>query len=197
MPRGAAPRGCLDFLLSPVLQASGSSLRISPVYYDCQARLDWRPRALPTTASRFLLMRLDDVLSVTSAVPNGTSFELYNHQLFTRLSLRGGLDWQLWRQQVGLKNALPVDFRPFSGAPPSAPLRKNCQPVRLRPVAGAGAPAVARPAPGPAAGAREPSRHVVPLLRRVTAFPRCSPENLEHSDNPRSGRLLTWLRQAA
>ena len=174
----AARRSYLDFFLGPVLRASGSSLRISPVYYDYQARLDWRPRALPNHRFKIFLMGSDDVLSVTSAVPTGTSFELYNHQFFTRLSgqwtyqrdattlktmafvgldglrlgvgvnqvngpatlfglrqdtevllhprlsLRGGLDWQLRQQRVGFKIALPVDFRPFPGALPSAP-REN------------------------------------------------------------------------
>ena len=81
----AARRSYLDLILGPVLRATGSDLTLSPVYYDYQARLDWRPKALPRHKFKLFAMGSDDVLSVNSAVKTGTSFQLYDHQSFLRV----------------------------------------------------------------------------------------------------------------
>lgn len=82
----AARRSYLDAVLGLVLNATGSSVSVAPVYYDYQLRLDWAPPSAPKDKYKLFFFGSDDYLKVVSAGSNpATNFTLSNHIHFDRL----------------------------------------------------------------------------------------------------------------
>ena len=95
----AARRSYVDGVLKLVLGSTSSSVTVAPVYYDYQARIDYRPKALPNHRFKLFFMGSDDLLSVVSSATTGPSFELNDHQGFQRLSG----EWAYHRRDLTLK----------------------------------------------------------------------------------------------
>ena len=95
----AMRRSYIDAVLALVLSQTNKSLTISPVYYDYQARFDYRPKSLPGHKFKLFLMGSDDKLDVASKAQTGPSFALNNHQGFQRLMA----EWLYHQDTVNLK----------------------------------------------------------------------------------------------
>jgi len=83
----AARRSYLDAILGIVLGASDTSVRVAPVYYDYQLRVDWAPPSSPHNKYKLFVFGSDDALTLVDpgGLPGGADFAVNDHQAFQRI----------------------------------------------------------------------------------------------------------------